>query len=91
MKSRYTAKLVAVTKVADVPEEIMPFVRFRAELDGRELSGSEYVVILQIAGTNSYHPIFLPLKLEEIEKQLDEVDASLSTDARELLRQYVDG
>ena len=78
----HIATVVAVTKVANVSEELMPFVQFKAEKEGMELSGNESVVILQIEGTQSYHPIFLPAKLEDIEEELKGLDVVLNSDAK---------
>lgn len=78
----HIAKMVAVTKVANVTDELLPFVQFKAEKEGRKLSGSEPVAILQIEGTQSYHPIFLPATIEEIEKELNELDVVLNEDSK---------
>ena len=85
----HTAKMVALTKVADVTEELMPFIQFKAERDGRELTGNEEVIILQIEGTQSYHPIFLPAKLEKIEEELKELDVTLNADAKNKISNVV--
>ncbi|MDY6965483.1 MAG: DUF749 family protein [Halobacteriota archaeon] len=85
----HIATVAAITKVANVTEELMPFVQFKAEKEGRELSGSESVAILQIEGTESYHPIFLPAKIEDIEEELKELDVVLNSDAKKSIMKVV--
>ena len=81
----HIAKIAAVSKVADVTEELMSFVEFKADKEGRKLTGDESVVILQVDGTQSYHPIFLPAKIEDIEKELKDLDVSLNADSKNSL------
>lgn len=82
----HIAKIAVVDKVANINEELMPFVEFRAEKDKRKLSGDESVIILQIEGTQSYHPIFLPANLEDIEKELKELNVELGSDAKKTVK-----
>jgi hypothetical protein len=85
---RHTAKLIFLGKVREVSEEIIPFVRFKAEMDGRVASSETEIAILQIEGTSSYHPIFLPERMDEIEKQLGEINVVLSGDAKRLIKRF---
>ena len=87
----HIAKVVAVTKVANVSDELMPFVQFKADQMGRKLSGSESVLLLQIEGTHSYHPFFLPNRLENIEKELKDLDVKLNSDAKKTIMGVLSG
>ncbi|MDY6958263.1 MAG: DUF749 family protein [Halobacteriota archaeon] len=78
----HIAKIAAVTKVADVSEELISFVEFKAEKEGRKLTGDESVIIIHVDGTQSYHPIFLPAKIEDIEEELKKVDVTLNVDSK---------
>ncbi|MDY6865955.1 MAG: DUF749 family protein [Halobacteriota archaeon] len=78
----HIAKIAAVTKVADVSKELISFVEFKAEREGRKLTGDESVIILHVDGTQSYHPIFLPAKIEDIEEELKKVDVTLNADSK---------
>lgn len=88
----HTAKLVSISKVADIDEELMPFVEFKASLIEKELSGTENVALLLVEGTNSYFPVFLDdTGIEELEKQLQEIDVELDKKTRDKLMGHLTG
>lgn len=84
---QFTAKLISISKFSEVPGEMIPFVQFRANLKKAELKGNDEVAILQIEGTDCYHPVVLKgAELGEIERELTEIDAKLSAEARDRLK-----
>jgi len=87
---QFTAKLTSISKFSEVPGEVMPFVQFQANLKKVELKGNEEVAILQIEGTDCYHPVVLKgAKLGAIEKELADIDAKLSAEARAKLKKVL--
>ena len=87
---RFIARLVSVSKVSEVPVEMMPFVQFQANLKKVELKGDEEVAILQIEGTDCYHAVLLKgAKLSAIDKELAEIDAKLSAEALDKLKKIL--
>ncbi|TRO49189.1 DUF749 domain-containing protein [Candidatus Bathyarchaeota archaeon] len=87
----HRANLVAITEVKSVPPDILPFVHFRADVEGRELEPDEKVAILVIDTTTSYIPVFLktPGSMAELESSLKAQDAELTSEARAALARYL--
>jgi hypothetical protein len=69
----FVATLTYIKKVNEVPEEILPYIRFKAELEKREIKGDETVAIFNIVSTTSYVPVFLDdaKTLKEIEEEVE--------------------
>lgn len=88
----HIARLVAITEVKNVPQDIRPFVEFRAAVDDRKLDENERVAILNIDTTSCYIPVFLkdPPSIKDLEKYLDTQDAKLTPDSREALRMHIE-
>lgn len=87
----HKANLVAITEVRNVPPDILPFVSFRAEVEGRELSQDELVAVLVIDTTTSYIPVFLrdPPSMEALDEMLSKQDARLTSEARDALSRHL--
>lgn len=87
----YTAKIIAITSVANVTEKLLPFVKFKAVMDNIELKGSEKVIILQIEGTSSYLPIFMEKikSFKDVEKELEKQEAILNLEAKRIIEQQL--
>lgn len=86
---KFIATLVDVKYVHEVPEALMPYVNFKAELEGRKIKGSERVAIFNIASTTSYIAVFLDegKTLGDVEREIEEqAFAELSSDSREVVR-----
>ena len=83
----YLARLVAITEVRNVPPDIRPFVEFKAAVEERALDENEKGAILNIDSTSCYIPVFLkdPVGLAEIEKELANQDAKMTSDTRDVL------
>lgn len=88
----HKANLVAITEVRNVPPDILPFVSFRADVEGRELSQDELVAVLVIDTTTSYIPVFLrdPPSMRSLEEMLARQDAQLAAEARAALSRHLD-
>jgi hypothetical protein len=87
----HVARLVAITEWRNVPSEMRPFVEFKAAVEERELDEKDLVAILNIDTTTCYIPVFLkdPHSMAEIEKDLENQDAKLTPDTKEVLAKHV--
>lgn len=88
MKEKFIATLVDIKYVCEVPVGLMPYVNFKAEIEGRKIKGSERVAIFNIASTTSYLPVFLDAgkTLEDVEREIKEqAFAELSSDSRKIV------
>ncbi len=87
----HVARLVAITEWKNLPSEIRPFVEFRAAVEDRQLDEKELVAILNVETTTCYIPVFLkdPHSMEEIEKDLANQDAKLTSDSKDVLMKHV--
>ncbi|MEW5748358.1 MAG: DUF749 family protein [Candidatus Thermoplasmatota archaeon] len=87
----HKANLVAITEVRNVPPDILPFVSFRAEVEGRELVQDELVAVLVIDTTTSYIPVFLrdPPSVKALDEMLSKQDAQLTSEARAALSRHL--
>ncbi len=76
----FVATLDGIFKYSDLPEEYEPYVQFKATIDKRELSDSDEISILNIAGTSTHHVLFLDSynSISEIEAELKDADAKIN-------------
>ena len=83
----YIARLVAITKVSSITQEILPFVHFQAQQKGIEVTDDTMVVVLQVENIPSYHIVFLETKitLMELEEELKKSDTKLGHETKALL------
>lgn len=70
---KFRATLLTIAKVASVSEELMPFVKFRATLEERELRDDDDVAVFNVHGTSSHFVIFLDTgkTMEEVEEEVE--------------------
>lgn len=87
----FVAKIADIKKVADAGE-YLPYIHFKAEVEGRELKGNELVAVLNVATTTSYIPVFLDKgkRIEDVEKEVGEAGAALNRDSREVLKKLLE-
>ncbi len=87
----HVARLVFITEAKNVPSDMKPFVEFKAAVEERALEDNERIAMLVIDTTTCYIPVFLrnPVKLEELEKELERQDAKLSSDSRDVLARHM--
>lgn len=74
--SEYIAVLVDIKEVGRLPQEFLPYVDIKANLERRELDGSERVAIFNISTTTSYVAVFL-----DEGKSIEEIEAEVLRDA----------
>jgi hypothetical protein len=89
----YPARLVIIAEHGEVPEEYIPFVRFRAALAGITPEAHEKVAILQVEGTGSYFPVFLARcnSIDDLERELREQDTVLTEETKRAIVRYIKG
>ncbi len=87
----HIAKLVTVCAIDKVPDHLMSFVNFHAQLEGIEPVETEKIAILQVEGTQSFSVFFIErdLTIEKVEDKLKAQDTDLNAEARNLLLQYL--
>lgn len=87
----YMARLVSITKVAAVTENLMPFINFQAHQKSVEVKDATEVVILQVENIPSYHIVFpeTGITIEELEEELARSDTVLTPDTKALLRNHL--
>lgn len=87
----HVARLVAITELKNVPSDIRPFIEFKAAVEDRKLDEKESVAVLNIDTTTCYVPVFLkdPVTMDQLEKELAQQDAKLSSDSKEVLARHL--
>ncbi|HUW42751.1 MAG TPA: DUF749 family protein [Thermoplasmata archaeon] len=75
----YRADLIAVTPAGSVPDDLRPFMEFKASLLKRELKKEQVVALFLIATTSCYIPVFLDkgTTLDDVRKDLAEQQAEI--------------
>jgi hypothetical protein len=88
----HTANLVMIAEIKDVPPDVLPFVLFKAEIEGRKLEQTEKVCVLVIDSTTCFIPVFLnePMPMADLESMLKKQDAQLSPDAKVTLSKHLE-
>ncbi len=88
----YVAVLVEIGAVNKLPPEFLPYVDIKANIDGRELEGSERVAVFNISTTSSFLSVFLDegKTIEEIEAEiLKDADARMNHEGRVALKNAI--
>jgi hypothetical protein len=87
----HVARLVAITELKNLPSDIRPFVEFKAAVEERKLDEKDVVAVLNIDTTSCYVPVFLkdPVTMGQLEKELEQQDARLSADSKEVLARHL--
>ena len=68
----FVATLVGIFNFKDLPEKYGPFAQHKASIEKRTIEDSDQIAILNIAGTESNHVLFLDSYKDiiEIEEEL---------------------
>ncbi len=87
----FIASLFGIFKFEEIPEKYIPFVRFKASLEKKEIKEDEDIAILNISGTESYHVLFLNSykNIDEIKEELRGSDAKLNYNTIKILERYL--
>lgn len=87
----FIATLVGIFKFDEMPQEYGPFVRYKASLEKKNINENEEIAILNIAGTESNHVLFLESykNISEIEEELKAADAKLNYNTKKILEGHL--
>ena len=87
----HIARLIMIEDIKNIPDNLIPFVIFKAGMDGYTIVGNEKVAILQVDNIKSYYPIFLNgiNTLEKVENELKNMDTEIDSEARNELKRLM--
>ena len=87
----FVATLVGIFKFKNLPEKYGPFTQHKASIEKRTIEDDDEIAILNIAGTESHHVLFLKSykNINEIEKELKIVDAELNYNTKKILEGHL--
>lgn len=87
----YKAVFEMTTSLQGAPEEIKPFIIFDAKRRGIEIKDEDSFAILRVETTTSFVviPLGTELTLQDVEKQLLEIETELDEKARDMLKQLL--
>lgn len=85
--SKFRAVLLSITKYKSVPEELQPFVQFRATMEHREIEPEDDVAIFNVHGTSSHFVVFLDTgkTMADVDEELVPYNVVLSHTDRQRL------
>jgi len=87
----FVASLVGIFKFKELPEKYGPFAQHKATLEKRTIKDDDDIVILNIAGTQSHHVLFLDSykTINEIENELKPLDAEINYNTKKILEGHL--
>ena len=87
----FVATLVGIFRFKDLPEKFGPFAQHKAQIEKRTIDDDDEIAILNIAGTESNHVLFLKSykNINEIEKELKLVEAELNYNSKKILEGHL--
>ncbi|MEM4160930.1 MAG: DUF749 family protein [Thermoplasmata archaeon] len=87
---KHFAELVSVLTYPNVPENIMPFVVYKARIDNVTLEKGLKIIVLRVTGTNSYHVIFPErTTIERCLAELEEAGISINRRTKLYMDKYI--
>ena len=89
---KFRAVLLSILEVRSVSEDLLPFVRFRANMEKREERPDDMVAIFNVYGTSSHFVVFLDegKTMEEIDEELVPYNVVITKDARQRMRDVLE-
>jgi hypothetical protein len=87
----FVASLVGIFKFKELPEKYGPFAQHKATIEKRTIKDDDEIAILNIAGTESNHVLFLDSykTLAEIDEELKPLDAEVNYNTKKILEGYL--
>jgi len=84
---------LAVTPAGSVPDDLRPFVEFKASLKKMDLDRKQMVAIFMVETTSCYIPIFLNhgTTLKEVMGELAQQEAEMDPQSEEKLEGFLKG
>jgi hypothetical protein len=83
----YKANLIAVTPAGSVPDDLRPFIEFKATLKKIALKREQMVAIFLIESTECYIPVFLQagVSVQAVKDELAEQEAEMDMAAEKVI------
>ena len=87
----FVASLVGIFKFKELPENYGPFVQHKATMEKRTIKDDDEIAILNIAGTESNHVLFLDSykTIAEINEELKQLDAEINYNTKKILEGHL--
>ena len=87
----FVASLVGIFKFKELPEKYGPFAQHKATMEKRTIKDDDEIAILNIAGTESNHVLFLDSykTTAEIDKELKPLDAEINYNTKKILEGHL--
>jgi len=89
----HRANLIAVTPAGSVPDDLRPFIDFKAAILKKELTKDQQVAIFLIESTSCYIPIFLEKQttVQDIKDELAAQDAEMPLNQEKVIEESLRG
>jgi hypothetical protein len=87
----HNAVLKIITEINKLEKNLLPFVNFKAGIEGRIIKDNDIVAILQIENIESYYPIFLDGKttVRYIIDELAKMDTKMDDQTKKELAKHL--
>lgn len=87
----FVASLVGIFKFKELPEKYGPFAQHKATMEKRTIKDDDEIAIINIAGTESNHVLFLDSykTIAEMDAELKQVDAELNYNTKKILEGHL--
>ena len=87
----FVASLIGIFKFKELPKNYGPFAQHKAKLENRTIKDDDDIAILNIAGTESNHVLFLDSykNIAAINDELKLVDAKINFNTKKILEGYI--
>lgn len=87
----FAATLVGIFRFKELPEKYGPFAQHKASIDKINIEENDEIAILNIAGTESNHVLFLKSykSIDEIIDELKAVDVEINFNTKKLLEGHL--
>ena len=89
----HRANLIAVTPAGAVPDDLRPFVEFKAAVEKRDLTKDQNVAIFLIDTTACYIPVFIDkgTTVQKIKDELTAQDAEMPVNQEKVIEERLKG
>jgi hypothetical protein len=87
----FIATLGGIFRYKDLPEDMGPYVQFKATIESKDLQPETKIAILDITGTTSHHVLFLDQydNIGQIKDELKEEDAKVNYETLKILEGHI--
>jgi len=91
IKNMFIATLNGIFRYKDLPEDMIPYVTFKATIESQDPQPEDKIAILDITGTTTHHVLFLNEynNIEQIKDELKEEDAKINYETMKILEGHI--